>query len=199
MLRIGITGGIGTGKSTVARVFGSHFDDVPLYLMDDRNKYVIDNDNELREKLIKQFGHEVFLPDGAYNRKFVAKIVFNDKAELNMLSSNIGKHLKMDYERFCLEHFNAPYIIVEAAYFYEYKMDNWVDFMIGVDATYPVRVSRAQARDNATYQEIVARMNNQMEHSEKIALCDFVIDNNESYDVVQIYKLDSLFRKINSL
>lgn len=199
MLRIGITGGIGSGKSTVARAFGSHFDYVPIYFMDDRNKYVIDNDNELREKLIKQFGHEVFLPDGTYNRSFVAKIVFNDKNELNMLSRNISKHLQIDYNKFCLEHFAAPYIIVEAAYFYEYQMADWVDFMIGVDATYPVRVSRAQARDKATYQEIVARMNNQMDHSEKIALCDFVIDNNESYDVVQIYKLDCLFRKINNL
>ena len=199
MIRIGITGGIGTGKTTVSKAFGDHFEDVPLYLMDDRNKYVIDNDNELREKLIKQFGQNVFLPDGSYNRKFVANIVFNDKAELDLLSSNIGKHLKRDYEQFCEANSNAPYIIVESAYFYEYKIDDWVDFMIGVDATYPVRVSRAQTRDNATYQEIVARMKNQMEHTEKMTLCDFVIDNNERYDVVYIYKLNDLFRKINDL
>ena len=94
MLRIGITGGIGSGKSTIAKFFAKQYD-VPLYLMDDRSKYVIANNQELRMKLIKQFGSDVFSPDGVYNTKLVASVVFADELELVKLTNTVGEYVQI--------------------------------------------------------------------------------------------------------
>ena len=198
MVKVGVTGGIGAGKSTIAKAFATEFN-TPLYIMDNQTKYVINTNDELKKKLREQFGSDVFLEDGSYNTKLVSEVVFNNKEELVKFSANIAPHLQADYDLYCELHKNESYIIVESAYFFEYNIESMVDFMVGVNATLPIRLSRAQFRDNATYDQVMARMKNQMDHEEKMFLCDFIIENNDNCDFKQIDRLDVLFRKMNKL
>jgi len=197
MIKIGITGGIGVGKSTITKEFESL--GIKTYIMDARVRYLIHNITELRFKLINLFGNNVFLSDGAYNNKLVANVVFNNDVQLHKLTHIIEEYLIVDYNYFFELNKDLPYVIVESAYFYENHIDNIVDFMIGVHASFPVRMERVQKRDNISYDDVMCKIHKQMNQTDKLFLCDFLIDNNESYDKNEIIKLDKLFKKINSL
>ena len=197
MIKVGITGGIGCGKSTVAKYFETECG-VPTYLVDNRVRYLINNNKSLQWDIKALIGAEAFLDDGTYNAKMVAAIAFHDDTVLSGLNKCVEPYLAQDMTEFyqAMEMEHCKYVLVEAAYFFEYGMQDKLDFIIGVDATLPIRMSRAQKRDNATSEQIMARINKQMSQEEKMSLCDFVIDNNETLDTEAIVKLDKLFHKI---
>lgn len=197
MIKVGITGGIGSGKSTVAKTFESEYG-VPVYLMDNRIRYLINTNKSLQFDIKLLIGADAFLPDGTYNSKMVAEIAFNDAELLHSLNKCVEPYLIKDLNDFyqAMELGHSKYVLVEAAYFYEYDMQYLVDFMIGVNATLPVRLSRAQKRDGATTDQIRARMKHQMEQDDKMKLCDFVVDNNEEFDKEALRKLDDHLIKI---
>ena len=194
MIRIGITGGIGTGKTTVVKLFESI--GKPIYVMDLRVKDLINSDMDLRRNLVQEFGTDTFLADGSYNSKMIAQIVFNDPKRLKDLGKMIEAPMMRDYELFCLKHKHNSYIIVESAYFFEYGMHGMVDFMIGVDASIDTRVERVMVRDGRSEEEVHKIMSKQMLNSSKMALCDFVINNENIVDNWEILRLNMVFNKI---
>jgi dephospho-CoA kinase len=118
---------------------------------------------------------------------------------MNKLNSVVKQYLFDDFDKFIADYQDEAYVIVESAYFFEYKLTNFVDLMVGVDATLPIRLSRAQKRDHTSADNIIARIMTQMDQVKKMRLCDFVINNNETYDILEIEKLDRLFSKIHSI
>ena len=175
MLRIGLTGGIGSGKSTVARIF--EVLGVPVYYADDAAKRLMNEDEELKEKIRQQFGEAVYT-DGKLNRKLLAEIVFNAPEKLNQLNALTHPATIAGAERW-MQSQTMPYCIKEAALIFESGAQEHLDHVIGVTAPAPLRIQRTMLRDGITREEVMARMDKQMDESIKMRLCDFVLINDE--------------------
>ena len=175
MLRIGLTGGIGSGKSTVAKVF--EVLGVPVYYADDAAKRMMNEDEELKEKIKQEFGESVY-SDGKLNRKLLAGIVFNAPEKLNQLNALTHPATIADAERW-MQSQTTPYCIKEAALIFESGAQEFLDYVIGVTAPAPLRIQRTMLRDGITREEVMARMDKQMDESIKMRLCDFVLINDE--------------------
>ncbi len=175
MLRIGLTGGIGSGKSTVAKVFETL--GVPVYYADDAAKRIMNEDGELKQKIKQQFGEAVYT-DGKLNRKALAEIVFNDPGKLNQLNAITHPATIADAESWMKKQ-TTPYAIKEAALIFESGAQEFLDYVIGVTAPAPLRIQRTMHRDGITKEEVTARISKQMDESIKMKLCDFVVKNDE--------------------
>lgn len=198
MITVGITGGIGTGKSTVVEMFKKL--GVFAYSIDDRSKHLVNTNKHLRKRLVEMFGSEVFFEDGSYNTKLVSDIVFNDKESLNKLTDLFSKFIDQDYKDFLFDNLYEDYVVVESAFFHEYNIENWVDFMIGVDVKKDYRIYRIQLRNpNLTVPDILKRIDSQMAQEEKMVLCDFVLNNDDKVDEKEVFRLNNLFIKIANL
>jgi dephospho-CoA kinase len=175
MLRIGITGGIGSGKSTVAKVF--EVLGIPVYYADDAAKRLMHEDTELKEKIQLKFGNEVYI-NGQLNRKRLAEIVFASPEKLAQLNALVHPATLHDAELWMQKQI-TPYAIKEAALIFESGAQEQLDHVIGVTAPTPLRIQRTMQRDGITREEVIARMDKQMDETIKMKLCDFVIRNNE--------------------
>lgn len=175
MLRVGITGGIGSGKSTVARIF--EVLGVPVYYADDAAKRLMNEDEELKQKIIARFGETVY-QDGKLDRKAMAGLVFNDPVKLEMLNSLIHPATIKDAAGWMQKQV-TPYTIKEAALIFESGAQDQLDYIIGVTAPAPLRIQRTMQRDGVTREEVTSRMDKQMDETIKMKLCDFVIRNDE--------------------
>lgn len=175
MLRIGLTGGIGSGKSTVARIF--EVLGIPVYYADDAAKRMMNENEELKEKIKHQFGDDVYT-DGKLNRKRLAEIVFNAPEKLEQLNALTHPATIKDAEDWMKKQ-SSPYSIKEAALIFESGAQEHLDYVIGVTAPAPLRIQRTMHRDGITREEVIARMNKQMDESIKMKLCDFVLINDE--------------------
>lgn len=182
MLKVGITGGIGSGKTTVCKIFETL--GIPIYYADDRAKYLMNTDEYLVTGIIKLFGKEAYF-EGELNRPHIASIAFSDKNILQQLNALVHPVVHQDSENWFLEQKNVPYVLKEAALHFEtggYKM---LDKMITVFAPKAMRIERVMKRDNRTAEEVEARIDNQMPDSEKVKLADFVIYNDGSQSLIQ--------------
>jgi dephospho-CoA kinase len=175
MLKIGITGGIGSGKSTVAKVF--EVLGIPVYYADDAAKKLMNEDEELKEKIQLQFGNEVY-KDGQLDRKHLAEIVFTSPQKLALLNALVHPATLKDAERWMQKQL-SPYAIKEAALIFESGAQDHLDYVIGVTTPAPLRIKRTMQRDGITREEVIARMDKQMDETIKMKLCDFVIKNND--------------------
>jgi len=175
MLRIGLTGGIGSGKSTVAKIF--EVLGIPVYYADDAAKRLMNEDDNLKQQIIQHFGSEAYT-DGQLNRGFIAKMVFNNKEKLELLNSLTHPAVIHDSEEW-IKAQTAPYTIREAALIFESGINKYLDYVIGVSSPEELRIERTMKRDNVSREEVLKRMKSQIEENEKITLCDFVIYNNE--------------------
>lgn len=175
MLRIGLTGGIGSGKSTVARIFDVL--GIPVYSADDASKRLMAEDPELKKSIINSFGKESYV-EGELNRKYLSDQVFNDNKKIELLNSLVHPATIKDAELWMKKQ-NAPYIIKEAALIFESGSNKFLDFVIGVQSPLLLRMQRAIQRDNVTVEKVEARMKLQMDEDEKMSLCDFIIINDE--------------------
>jgi len=183
MLKIGITGGIGSGKTTVCKVFEAL--GIPIYYADDRAKFLMNTDEFLVTEITKLFGEKAYLSIGELNRPHIASIAFSDKEVLQKLNALVHPVVHQDSKKWFSEQQNVPYVLKEAALHFEtggYKM---LDKMITVFAPKEVRIERVMKRDNRTAAEVEARVNNQMPDSEKVKLADFVIYNDGSQSLIQ--------------
>jgi dephospho-CoA kinase len=183
MLKVGITGGIGSGKTTVCKVFETL--GIPIYYADDRAKILMNTDEFLVTEITKIFGEQAYLSIGELNRPHIASIAFSDKNVLQKLNALVHPVVHRDSEKWFLEQQNVPYVLKEAALHFEtggYKM---LDKMITVFAPKEVRIERVMKRDKRTVEEVEARINNQMPDSEKVKLADFVIYNDGSQSLIQ--------------
>lgn len=189
---IGITGGIGSGKSTVARIFGLL--GIPVYSADDAAKEIMVKDQLLIEQIKEHFGTEAYLPDGSLNRKFISNIVFSDKSQLDKLNSIVHPATIRDSEAWAQRQ-KSPYVIKEAALMFETESFHHVDKVIGVYAPESLRILRVMKRDGVSRNEVLARMHKQIDDRIKMKLSDHVIYNDEQQMVIpQVLALHRLFQ-----
>jgi dephospho-CoA kinase len=175
MLKIGLTGGIGSGKSTVAKVFETL--SIPVYYADDAAKRLMHEDAALQLKIQEQFGEAAYT-NGQLNRKYIADIVFTSPEKLELLNSIVHPATLQDAERW-MQQQTTPYAIKEAALIFESGAQEHLDYVIGVYAPTPLRIQRTMQRDGVTSDEVIARMDKQIDETIKMRLCDFVVTNNE--------------------
>lgn len=175
MKKIGITGGIGSGKTTVARVFEQL--GIPVYHADYWAKEIMNTDALVIGRLKELFGEAIYNNEGKADRKRIAELVFADKNKLNELNSIIHPAVWLHGENWLKQHAGKPYILKEAAILFESGGNKDMDKVIMVTAPKELRMERVMKRDNVTSAEVEARMANQWSDEQKIALSDFVIVN----------------------
>jgi dephospho-CoA kinase len=175
MLKIGLTGGIGSGKTTVARIF--EVLGIPVYYADQAARDLMNRDPELQKQIISEFGTEAYI-SGTLNRPWLAARVFNNPEKLAKLNSFVHPVTMRDADSWMAAQ-TASYAIKEAALIFEGKLEKYFDFIIGVTAPETLRIQRAVQRDHSTTEHVLQRMHQQMDETEKIKRCDFVIINDE--------------------
>ncbi|MES2773295.1 MAG: dephospho-CoA kinase [Bacteroidota bacterium] len=190
MLKIGLTGGIGSGKSTVARVFETL--GIPVYYADDAAKKLMNTHEGLREKLVAAFGEETYT-GGQLNKPFLSSRVFNNSEQLEKLNAIVHPIVIQDGIDW-MERQTTPYAIKEAAIFFESGSAAGLDKIIGVYAPQSLRIHRVMQRDGISRADVLARMQKQMNEEIKMKLCDFVITNDEQQMVLpQVLELHKRF------
>ncbi len=192
-LRIGITGGIGSGKTTISGIF--QVLGIPVFDADAEARKIMENNPELRNAIIEKFGPSVY-PDNIHlDRKALAAIVFKDAFQLEVLNSLVHPHAIAEAENWA-EKQKAPYVVKEAALFFEAGSVIGIDYMIGVYAPKHLRIYRVMQRDGSTREEVLARMQRQIQEEIKMRLCDFVIINDDQQLLIpQVLKLHEQFLK----
>ena len=193
--RVGITGGIGSGKSTVAAIFETL--GVPVYRADDAAKRLMNEDPLLKGQLITSFG-ELIYTDGLLNRAQLASVVFNNPENLALLNSFVHPATFNDAEKWMKEK-TTPYAIKEAAIIFESGSQRYLDYIIGVFAPTPLRILRSMKRSKLTRDEVIARIDQQMDDTIKMKLCDTVIVNDgQSALIPQVMKLHAALSELAS-
>lgn len=188
MLKIGLTGGIGSGKTTVAKIF--ELLKVPVYYADKAAKRLYETDHEMMQAIREQFGEEVYTND-QLNRSALAAMVFHDPSKLELLNSIVHPRTIRDAELW-MEKQNAPYIIKEAALIFESGSASGLDYVIGVKSPIHYRIQRVMERDGVSREAFYERANRQIDEEIKMRLCDFLINNNEQEMVIpQVLQLHS--------
>lgn len=176
MLRVGLTGGIGSGKSTVAQIF--EVLGVPVYYADVAGKRLMNHDPQIRSAIIQSFGERSY-QGTEIDRSFLIDEVYYNDENLQRLNAIIHPAVFKDADAW-MNRQSAPYAIKEAAIIFETGSDRFLDRVIGVAAPESLRIERIKKRDNKSETEIRFWMNKQMDADEKMSLCDFVIHNDES-------------------
>jgi dephospho-CoA kinase len=175
MIIVGLTGGIGSGKTTVAKLFRSL--GVPTYIADVEAKALMNTSEAIKKELIELFGQKAYL-NNELNRPFIADKIFNDKSYLDQMNAivhpRVGSHFKT-----WLKHQNAPYVIKEVAIIFEHQQQSQYDLIISVIADKDKRLQRVLNRDQSTPEKVMAIMKHQMDDIEKAKQSDFVIVNND--------------------
>lgn len=170
---VGLTGGIGSGKSTVAKMFKKL--GVPVYDSDKRAKKLMVISKELREAIITAFGKDSY-QNKNLNKSYLAEKVFNDEKQLKKLNSLVHPAVKKDFLNWSKKQ-KSPYVIQETALIYENQMQDKYDKVILVTAPQNERIERVVTRDKVAYEKVLARIKNQLNDEQKIPLADYVIDN----------------------
>jgi dephospho-CoA kinase len=177
VLKIGLTGGIGSGKSTVAQIF--EVLGIPVYYADVEAKRLMNEDAELISAITKSFGEQAYT-DNTLNRKYISSIVFSDPEKLEQLNAIVHPATKKDSENWMTRQ-TTPYAIHEAALIFEAKVSDRLDHVIGVSSPKELRIKRAMQRDNVSHEEVLKRMNKQLDEEIKMSKCDFVLVNDEEH------------------
>ncbi|MDC1460892.1 dephospho-CoA kinase [Polaribacter sp.] len=173
---VGLTGGIGSGKTTVLNFF-KEFENVAVYIADVEAKKLMNSSPIIREKLINAFGKQTFI-DQDLNRVFLAKIVFNDKQKLQVLNAIVHPEVAIHFKNFVNKNKNKAYVLYENAILFETKNDRFCDCVITVYASPEERISRIIKRDATTREAVLDRMKNQFSDEKKMLQSHYVIDNN---------------------
>ena len=193
-LRIGLTGGIGSGKTTVAKIF--ELLNVPVYYADAASKRLYKTDADLMQKMKEHFGADIYNED-ELDRTKLASLVFNNPQKLSLLNTLVHPPTIKDAEEW-MKRQTTPYIIKEAALLFESGSAAGLDYIIGVYSPPDIRIKRVMERDNASEEEVLNRMNRQMEEEQKMKLCNFIITNNEQELVIpQVVKLHEYLTSIS--
>jgi dephospho-CoA kinase len=171
---VGITGGIGSGKTTACKIFEQL--NVPVYYADIRAKQLMLHNEQLRSKMIQAFGEKAY-SNGNLNREYLAKVVFSSKEKLFVLNGLVHPAVGADFDAWLEEHESAKYVLKEAAILFESGAYHNVDVTVLVIAPKEVLIDRVTQRDGYTREEVVKRMNNQWTQERKVKLADHVINN----------------------
>jgi dephospho-CoA kinase len=194
-LQIGITGGIGSGKSLVSSIF-KHLG-VPVYDADSHAKNIMTTDGILISSIKKEFGDLAYNSDGTLNRVYLGNHVFNDETKLAKLNSLVHPRVALDYESWVERHGDAKYVLKEAALLFEAQTAGNLDKIIVVSAPEQIRIKRVLKRDtHRTVEQLRGIVEKQMPEDEKLRRADFIIVNDESELVIpQVLKLHEQFNR----
>lgn len=192
MNKIGITGGIGSGKSTVCQFFKTL--GIPVFEADAEAKKLINNSESIRNQLIVEFGSSIYLPNHTIDRKKLADLIFNSPSLLEKVNQIVHPEVRTHFFRW-YEMQNAPYVIHEAAILFESGFSEFMDCTVLVTAPEEIRIERVMRRDGCSMESVRTRINRQWPDEEKMKMADFVIQNNNKELLVpQLFKLDTQFR-----
>lgn len=172
---VGITGGIGSGKSTVARYIEEM--GFPIYYSDQRAKDIVNEDPFLKDRIIEILGNEAYDDNGFYDRQFVSSVVFNDQQLLDKLNATIHPAVKQDFERW-IQRQNSEFLFKETALLFELGLDRDCYKTVLVTAEDNLRIKRVMDRDGKTYREVETIISKQMPEKDKCKRADFIILNN---------------------
>ncbi len=176
MTTVGLTGGIGSGKTTIANLFASQFA-IPIYIVDTKAKELIAQDNRLQQEIKALLGEEAFV-EGKYNTAFVASIVFSTPEKLQALNQLIHPYVQQDFVRW-REGEHSPYVIKESAILFESGSYKDCDYIISVTAPLEERIRRVMLRDKIDRKTVEKRIKNQWNDENRIKLSTFVVDNRD--------------------
>lgn len=192
-LQIGLTGGIGAGKSLIARIFQTL--GVPVYDADSRAKYVMTTDGILVSNIKKEFGELSFFPDGSLNRRHLSELVFQDEKRLGKLNELVHPRVAKDYQEWVAAHSQYEYVVKEAALLFESGSYKQLDHVILVVAAEALRIDRVVRRDKGRSPDEVRQiMSQQMNDEDKMKMADEVVWNDESRLVIpQVLALHEKF------
>jgi dephospho-CoA kinase len=198
-LQVGVTGGIGSGKSLICRIFGIL--GVPVYDADSHAKELMTTDGILISQIKKEFGELSFLNDGTLNRAFLSKEVFSDASKLEKLNSLVHPRVALNYDAWVRQHCGVSYVVKEAALLIEAKSYLNLDKLIVVSAPENIRVKRVLERDkHRTEKQVYEVIKNQVAEEEKRKLADHIIVNDETELVItQVLGLHQLFNSKKAL
>jgi dephospho-CoA kinase len=196
MLKIGLTGGIGSGKSIVGKAF--EMMGVPVYIADVEAKRLMVSDPEVRRLLITRFGDLIYDSNSNINRKLLAEIVFNNSEALKDINSIVHPAVRADFKRWCEQYSQISYVIQESAILFDTGLYRNFDKIITVAAEEEIRIQRVVERDSISRELITERMRNQLSESERIARADFVIYNSVELILPQIDLIDKQVRFLAS-
>jgi dephospho-CoA kinase len=174
---LGLTGGIGSGKTTIGNIF--KILGIAVYNADERGKWLTENNETIQSKLKTTFGENIFNTSNNLDKNKLAEIVFNNKTELNKLNGIIHPQVKLDFEKW-IKNQKGNYVLKESAIIFENGLEKELDGVIGVIADEEIRIKRVMNRSKLSEAEIRARVNNQMNQKELRDKCNWIINNNEN-------------------
>lgn len=193
MLTVGITGGIGSGKTTVCRVFSAL--GVPVFQADLVARRLQEEDAEIIRNLKKLFGEAIYTPENLLDRKKLAAIIFSDQVYLEKVNGLVHPAVHQKFEEWKMQMKDSAYVLYEAAILFETGSYRNFDFNILVTADENERIERVIKRDHTSREAILNRINHQMKDSEKRGLADFVLENNDNQMIIpEILKLDQIIK-----
>lgn len=191
MLTVGLTGGIGSGKTVVADIFRRL--GAPVYEADTEARILTETEEEIKSRLKKNFGREIFLENGSLDRTKVASLVFSNDEKLAQLNSIIHPFVKNHFSNWLKQHSNSKYIIKEAAILFESGSHKDLDRIVVVTAPEETRIQRAMKRDKTTREKVLRVIKNQWSEEELIKRSDYIITNDDRTPVIpQVLKLHGL-------
>jgi dephospho-CoA kinase len=192
VLKVGLTSGIGGGKTTVARIF--EVLGIPVYYADDAARRLMNTNTSLRQSIISAFGEKAYKED-MLDRAYLASQVFGDKEKLELLNSLTHPATINDANEWMAKQQSA-YIIKEAALIFESTSHKHLDYVIGVSSPIELRIERVMKRDQITREAVELRMARQMNEEEKMGRCNFIIYNNEQQSLIaQVLDLHKNFMR----
>ena len=192
MVKIGITGGIGSGKSTVATLLRLH--GVPVYNADDETKKLNNNSSIIREELMKHFGEDLYINNQLDKKKF-AHIIFNDAEKLKLANAIIHPEVLKHFANWCKQHANHPIVALEAAILFESNFHKYLDKVVTVYSPLEVRVVRVSKRDNVSPEMVKSRIDHQMPETKKIEMSQYVIFNDHQASLIE--QVSELLKELN--
>ena len=198
MKKVGITGGIGSGKTTICQIFESL--DIPIYYADIQAKRIMSSHASVKQQIKAVLGEEAYHANGKLNRKFIASKIFSDKSLLLAINQIVHPAVQTDADRWTQQirtDFNPPYIIREAALLVENGSYKSLDAIIVVTCPENIRIKRVMKRDRLSSEEVTKKIKSQMAESEKVKVADFVIVNDGIKPIIpQVWEIHKKISKI---
>lgn len=196
MLKIGVTGGIGSGKTTVCQVF--EVLGIPIFYADAVAKQIMHTDKKLQQEIQQAFGKQSYTTEGQLDRKYIAHIVFSDSKKLDTLNAIVHPAVFTAFDNWAAEQTHVPYVVKEAALLFESKSYKMCDYAVLIQAPLDLKIRRIMQRDDIGLEEVQLRMSRQLTDEQKEPLADFILINDEHKLLVpQIISLHEHFSKLD--
>lgn len=203
MLKIGITGGIGSGKTTLCQIFQDL--GIPIFNSDQQARYLMDYDSPLKEKIKAHFGENIYGQNGVLDRNRLSGLVFKDPELLQLLNSLVHPEVFRSFDRWLIPYEEIgiekiPFVIKESALMFESRSYLQNDLNVLVYAPLPLRIQRIKKREGWDEDKIYARIQNQMSDTDKLRFTDYLVYNDDIHSLIlQTKALFNLFKQIHSV